>query len=821
MSLLSPYRVLDLTDERGQLAGLLLAQLGAEVIAVEPPEGQRSRRVAPFAGADDVADDADLERSLVHWAFNRGKRSVVLDLAGSAPDREAFLGLAAGADVLLESGRPGAWAALGLDYEALAARNPALVYVSITPFGQQGPKAGYHDSDLVVLAAGGYLVLTGDEDRPPLRLSLPQAHLHGAADAAGAALVALLERSRSGLGQHVDVSAQASLVSATQSFVLSHPFGAPIIRRVTGGVKMPPFTLRLVWECADGHVSANVFYGPSLGPYTRRLFEWIHAEGECEARWPEKDWVRFALLVAEGKETTEEFDRANEVAAAFFRRRTKAELLDAAMSRRLLIAPVATVADVAHSAQLADRGYWELVTTPAGPTRFPGAVAKLSATPMAPLAAPPRLGEHTAAVLAEPARRPAAPAVRKASARPDGLALEGVKVLDFMWAMAGPATSRVLADQGATVVRVESIRRLDAGRAAQPLVGDQQGLENGGLYLNNNTGKLGLALDLTKPGAHEVVLDLVRWADVVCESFSPRAMRGLGLGYETLAEVNPGVIMLSTCLMGQTGPLALFAGFGNLAAAISGFTNLAGWPDRPPSGPYSAYTDYVAPRVSVAVVLAALDHRRRTGQGQHIDFSQAEASLHLLGPALLDYEVNGRLLERNGNRDGASCPHGVFRCAARGGDDDRWAALSCPDDRAWAALAGELGRADLAGLGLAERQARADELEALVEGWTRSRDEDVVERRLQALGLPAHALANSPELCADPQLARRGHLVTTEHALHGPLVVEGARFLLSRTQPSSYRAAPTLGQDSFEVLHDLLGYDKDRIAELAAAGLLE
>lgn len=824
--MLAPFRVVDLTDHRGNLAGMILAQLGAEVIAVEPPGGSPARFQGPFAG-----DIVDPERSLWHWSFNRGKRSVVWDLLGSAADRERFGALVAGADILLDNEAPGAMAALGLGYEHLAAANPALIHVSITPYGQDGPKAQDQVSDLVLMAAGGYLALTGDDDRAPVRISLPQAWHHGAADAAGAALIALFERQHGehGHGQFVDVSVQASVLQATQSMVLAAPFGAPLVVRIAGGLKLPPLDLRLVWRCADGHVTIAFLFGSSIGPFSQRLMQWVFEEGCGEAGLLEKDWINFAVQVDEGVETVQEFERMKACIARFLLTKTKAELLEVALQRRLLIAPITTVADVVASPQLAARDYWQPVGMAGGadiaePVLMAGNITKTSGKALAPLGPPPRLGADTEAVQAELAvpRRPALPATAaRAVPAGTGLPLSGVKVLDFMWAMAGPATTRVMADYGATVVRVESEHKVEVARTIQPFVGGRSGVESSGLFINMNVGKLGLALDMGKPEAREVIFDLVRWADVLCESFSPRAMVGWGLDYETLRKVNPGLIMLSSCLMGQSGPLASFAGFGNLAAAISGFHHITGWPDRDPSGPFSAYTDYVAPRFSLAVVMAALEQKRRTGEGQHLDFSQAEACLHLLGPALLDYRLNGTVLGRHGNRDQRFAPHGVYRSAPRGADDDRWVALAVTSDEQWMALSSLLARPDLAGLDEGQRRDRQDELDELIGRWCAAGDEEERAASLQAAGVAAHPVATSPALCADPQLAHRGHFVTIDHAVHGPLTVEGTRFRFSRTAPTAYRAAPTLGQDTFTVLADLLGYDGDRIAELAAAELLE
>ena len=400
-------------------------------------------------------------------------------------------------------------------------------------------------------------------------------------------------------------------------------------------------------------------------------------------------------------------------------------------------------------------------------------------------------------------------------------ALADVKVLDFMWVMAGPAATRVLADYGATVVRIESTRRLDTARTLAPFRGGALGAENSGCFQNLNAGKRMLTLDPSRDGGRRVILDLVRWADVVTESFSPGTMQRWGLDYAALSAVKPDLVMLSTCLMGQTGPLATFAGYGNLAAAIAGFSNLGGWPDRPPAGPFSAYTDYVSPRFIAAAILAALDHRRRTGTGQYVDLSQAEASLHFLAPAILDYTVNGRVAGRSGNRDPDHAPHGVYPAPG----NDRWVAIAVTTDAAWQGLCAAMKRPDLAADGrfadAAGRRAHADMLDALVSAWTSSRDAAATQAALQVRGVSAHVVQTSRDLVHDPQLVHRGHFVTVEHPMGGTTVVEDSRFVLSRTPASPPASAPSYGRDNDAVLRDILGYDDDVITALVADGALE
>jgi len=816
---LDELRVLDLSDGGAMICGQILADLGADVVQIEPPGGADARRLGPFAGGV-----PDPERSLHWWSYARGKRGHVLDLdseAGRAELRE----LAESADLLIESFAPGELARLGLGYADLATSNPSLIVVSITPFGQDGPKARHAATDLTVLAAAGPLALTGDDDRPPVRVSVPQAFLHAGAEAAVGALVALHERRRSGLGQHVDVSAQQAATLATQSNLLSEAVGAPSSERVAGGVKVGPLRVRFTYPAKDGHVSITHLFGSTIGPATRRLMNWVHECGHCDEATRDKDWVAYTRLLLTGEEPPEEFERVKRAIAACTAAKTKAELLQVARDRALLMAPVRRIPEVLESEQLAARDWLEPLAVPgAGAVRHPGPFARFSAAPIRYRRPAPRLGEHSAEIRAELRSPRSSPAPPRGDPAPRGAArppLEGVKVLDFMWAVAGPFATRALADYGATVIRVESSTRLDVCRTLTPFLGNQLDTETAAVFHNANLGKRMLTLDPTKPEGRGVVRDLVRWADVVAESFSPKATRALGLDYASLRGVKPDLIMLSTCLMGQTGPLSGFAGYGNLAAAMTSFYDLTGWPDREPAGPFGAYTDYIAPRYNAAAILAALEHRRRTGEGQHIDLSQAEASLHFLAPALLDYTHNGVVATREGNRDREMAPHGVYPCAG----EDRWVAVAVRDDRDWRALCDALGLASLAAdpryATAAARRARREELDALVAGWTSPLAMEEVERRLQAAGVPASAVQNSPEAVRDPQLAARGHFVHVPHPTHGRSVVESSRFRLSRTPARTDAPAPTFGDATEWVLATVLGYDDERIAELAIAGALE
>jgi benzylsuccinate CoA-transferase BbsF subunit len=297
-------------------------------------------------------------------------------------------------------------------------------------------------------------------------------------------------------------------------------------------------------------------------------------------------------------------------------------------------------------------------------------------------------------------------------------------------------------------------------------------------------------------------------------------MRAWGFDYESLRKLKPDIIMLSTCLMGQTGPLSGFAGFGNLAAAMCGFYNLVGWPDRPPSGPFSAYTDYLAPRLGTAAVMAALIHRKLTGEGQYIDQAQAESALHFLTLPLLDVAANGRSYRPVANYDLYHAPHGVYPAAG----DDRWVAIACRTESHWQALCSAMQQAELTNdarfKGFVDRQANRGELDRIIGEWTCRFGAHETERKLQALGVPAHAVQNTHDMYEDPQLRHRGHFVGVPHPALNKTYVENSRFKLSRTPARVECAAPQLGQHNDYVLKNILGYDEERVSALVVNGAL-
>jgi crotonobetainyl-CoA:carnitine CoA-transferase CaiB-like acyl-CoA transferase len=394
MGFLGAFRVIDFTNERGLLAGRLLADLGADVIQVEPPGGSSARRIGPFT------EDGE---SLYWEAYAANKRGVICDLDASE-GRELALSLAAEADFVFESEAPGTMARRGLAYDDVRRVNPGVVYTSITPFGSDGPKAHYADSELVLWAAGGPVAAHRDGDRAPLRISVPQAYLHASADAAGGALIAQLARRRTGEGQHVDVSVVQSVTQATLSRVLAtavgDPQGSALIAEADGKLDQSGSgsgTAGTKWRVRDGYVAMHLALGPAAGRFTNNLFAWLREEDACDQQLAELDWCAVPELIAAGEIARDALEHARAEVAAFLSGKTKAEVIEASLARKLLAAPILTVADLAESQQLEARGYWVEL----GDRVLPGPFAHATADAFTFRRPAPRLGEHNAEVFGE------------------------------------------------------------------------------------------------------------------------------------------------------------------------------------------------------------------------------------------------------------------------------------------------------------------------------------------------------------------------------------------------------------------------------------
>jgi crotonobetainyl-CoA:carnitine CoA-transferase CaiB-like acyl-CoA transferase len=815
--MLEPYRVLDLTDNRAALGPIILGDLGAGVVKVEPPGGSPER-----------ADETRFA------AFNRNKRSVTLDLDADG-GHNAFLELVAGTDLLFENQPPGAMAARGLGFDDLRAANPQLVYVAVSPFGQDGPYAGHAATDLTLAAMGGMMAVNGDPDRPPIRISVPQTWLHAATESAVAALVALQRRLQTGEAQFVDVSAQAAVFWTLMNAQIAYAVQGSDMERSGGIPTVGPARVPSYYRCADGYVYMSLALLGTLAGIVPAMV----AEGIAPESWPAEDWATyFERLRAGGPVAIDATDVVSRV-QAFTLRHTRQELLAAGMEAGVSLAPVDTIADVLALEQLQARRYWQALRLPSGKeVRAPGPFVRFRGQVSLDHLSVPLPGESNEA-LEQISRHRANPLLGsfpqtegrlslsqvgegegESEARAPALPFAGLKVADFSWVAVGPSTAKYLADHGATTVHIESALHPDVLRRGQPFKDGVPGLNRSQYFGAYNTSKQSIALDLRHPAGHEVALRLLAWADVCIESFTPGTMARLGLDEPVARALNPSLIWVSTCLMGQTGPLAPFGGFGYHAAALAGFSEVTGWPDRPPSGPFVAYTDTMANRFLAATIMAALDHRRRTGEGQYIEQAQMESALHFLAPEILEYQTTGTLPTRRGNDSSFAAPHNAYPCLGQ----DQWCAIAVETDAQWLALRAAMGdpawARDPALTTVEGRIARRAELDAHLADWTREQDRYALMDRLQAAGVPAGVVQRSSDLMRDPQLAHRRFFRPLAHPEMGEVPYEGHQFRIRGYDSGPRSPAPALGEHNFEVLHDILGLSDEQIAEIAASGAL-
>jgi benzylsuccinate CoA-transferase BbsF subunit len=394
-------------------------------------------------------------------------------------------------------------------------------------------------------------------------------------------------------------------------------------------------------------------------------------------------------------------------------------------------------------------------------------------------------------------------------------------VLEFGGGAAGPVATRYFADHGATVIRVESRQRPDFLRTLRLTPGTPGGLDGSHHFAVLNANKLSVALNLSRPEGVALARRLALRVDAVAENFAPGAMARWGLDYASLVGERPDLVMISTCLNGQTGPERHYPGFGGQGSALAGFNHLTGWPDREPVGPFGTITDSLSPRFAALLLAAALLHRQKTGEGQHIDLAQVEGGVVCLSEFVLAWTANEDDLARIGNRARHAAPHGVFPCAGQ----DRWIAIAVHDDEDWrrlvAAMDAPAWATDPSLAGTAGRLARVDAIEDALADWTRPHDARALADRLQAAGVDAAAVADFADLHDDPQLAHRAHFRPVEHAVLGAHPAETHAIRFSAMAPRIDHPAPRLGEHTEQVLRDLLGLPAGEIARLRDDGVLE
>lgn len=391
---------------------------------------------------------------------------------------------------------------------------------------------------------------------------------------------------------------------------------------------------------------------------------------------------------------------------------------------------------------------------------------------------------------------------------------EGIRVADFAWVGVGPLVSKYLADHGAEVIRIESSVRPEPLRRAPPFANDEPGLDNSGYYADFNSSKRCASLNLQHPDGVKIAKRIVEHCDIVTESFTPKAMRAWGMTYEDLCEVRPDLIMISMPMYGLTGPWSMWQGYGHVLQAAAGISHLTAYPGEEPIGTGVAYTDFLVPHFAASALIAALDHRRRTGEGQNIDFGQMEAAIHATETMVLDYTVNGRQQQALGAAHPDYRPYGTYRCAARGDDDDRWIAITVTNESELASLADVAGQNGWTSL-------EPDALDSEIASWTRTQQAEELMEQLQSAGVPAGVVQTPEDLRNDPQLEHRAHFWMLDHPTMGHRAYDGPSFRLSETPAELTKAAPLLGEDNELVYKDIVGMSDDEYVEHLVSGAFD
>lgn len=852
---LAGARVLELGDEGSEYCGKLLAGLGADVVKVEPPNGEVTRTFGPF-----YRDRPHPDRSLHFWHFNLGKRSIVLDLDDTAAQRE-FAFLVEHADVIIDARTPSYMEDRGLGYAQLAAKNPALIYLRIGPFGDDGPWADFRGSDLVHLALGGVMMNCGYDpdpfdryDTPPVAPQMWHAYAIAGEMAAISVLGAMHYRAKTGRGQRLSASVHQAVSQATETDMPDWVFLRQNHYRRTGRHSLKSAT------AAQGVVPTKD--GRYLVPYSTYL------KGTVDS-WP--GTVRLLKkygMVADLEDPKYDGDfRYSEEAVNHIgtlanqlvgRLLYKADLWLEGQAHGMPWAPVRRPEENVGDPHWNSRGAFFEVCHPELNESFvyTGARWVCREAPWRRGPRPPLLGEHTQEVREEwkytPPSSDATYLTERARAQPltgksgKPFALSDIRVIDLGWMLASAGAGRYLAAMGAEVIKVEHESRPDGMRfgqgacppggrdereaATEPLPTPQfsGNLNTSGAFMEYNAGKLSLSLNLKSESGRQILEELIRDADIILEGYSPGTMERMGFGYDRLKELNPHIVYVAQSGFGASGTYGRIRAYGPTAQALSGLTEMSGLPEPfPPTGIGYSYLDWFGAYSMAVAMLAGLYRRDATGEGCFVDSSQGEVGLYLTGSAILDYTVNGRRWSRYGNRSPykLAAPHGVYPTKGV----DRWIAISAFSEDDWANLVHILGAPEWAKEArfstLQSRLQHQDALDELVGEVTITWDRYDLMGALQARRVPAGVLQNAQDRCeADPQLSHLEWLVEVHQTAIGTWPVKEHPVRMSETPAYMGgrfdRSGPNYGEDTEYVLAEILGKSDAEICELREAGAL-
>ena len=798
---LAGLRVLELGERvSSAYTTKLLADLGADVVKAEPPGGDPARRRGPYPGAS-----VDPERSGLFLALHTNKRGIHLDLPH---ERERLRRLVAWADVVVHDHPPGRMRQLGIHWDAFHEIQPSLVLCSVTAFGLTGPHRDHRAEELTLAHGGGWGYLGPGaleiEDAPPLKAWGHQAELQTGVAAATATLAAVYAARATGRGEHVDLSVQAYVASFLEQAVVHYTYGERVASRF-GQKLLYPWG---IYECSDGLIFLCIIEEDQWQRLVDLMGrpEWARLEIFRNTFQRHQNWDALKLHLEE-----------------WTRGWTVRELYERGQERRICFAPVLTLEEMSRQDHLAQRGFFvDVEHRKAGRLRQLGAPYRLSKPWWRIRRGAPSPGEHDEEVSREldalsPRSRPA----REGDVSPRPL-LDGVRVVDLSWVWAGPFCTLHLAHLGAEVIKVESGRRLDAGRRLPIFPKDVEGGPNRTGYFNQwGQGKKSVLVDLQHQEGVGIVKELVARSDIVVENFATGVAERLGLGFDALREVRPDLIMASISGYGHTGPRRDYMAYGPAIAPLAGLSSLTGYIDDAPREVGISYGNPNGGIHAAAAIAAALVARQESGEGVHIDLSLWEAMAVLQPEAWMDVVMNGRQPERMGNRDPLMAPHGCYRCSG----EDAWVAIACSDDDEWTRLCRVIGRDELSTDPRFEtrsaRKRHEDELDALISGWTSHRTPLEATRALQGAEIAAAPSRSARDLLEDPQLLARDLFVRLPHPEVGEQTHVGIPWRLARAPDRVRSAAPLLGQHTDEVLEEIGGYTKHEIEKLRQEGVLE